>query len=100
MARPGNWHDTCYRKGETSGYGSAVQSTTTYRHILETFIRLNRVQTVLDLACGDWQFSKYFPWDSYGISYLGLDVSDFIIEQNRERYSSDNCRFEVINDPF
>lgn len=99
MARPGNYHDGAYRLGATSGVGSAVESTTTYRHILETFIRLNGVRTVLDLACGDWQFSKFFPWESYGISYLGLDVSDFIIEQNTAAYASDHCSFKVINDP-
>ena len=99
LARPGNYHDGAYRVGASSGYGSAVQSTTTYRHVLETFIRLNGVRTVLDLACGDWQFSKFMPWASYGISYLGLDVSDYIIEVNTAAYTSDHCKFGVINDP-
>lgn len=99
LAKPGNYHDNAYRAGATSGFGSVVESTTTYRQILETFIRLNGIKTVLDLACGDWQFSKFIPWSAYGISYLGLDVSNYIIDVNKANYETDYCKFGVVDDP-
>ena len=30
-----------------------------------------RIRTVVDLGCGDWQFSKYVDWR--GIEYHGYD---------------------------
>lgn len=91
--------DPNYAVGGTSGEGSTVDVTTTYRHILEEFIRLNNVRTVLDVGCGDWRFSRRIPWDDYGISYLGLDVSPFIIAQNTKAYGHEKRRFEVIRNP-
>jgi hypothetical protein len=46
-----NVFDTHYRIGWGSGLGSLVSSTVTYRYIIESFIRLNDVHTVLDLGC-------------------------------------------------
>src|SRR5262249_27223406 len=63
-----DFFDRNYRAGRDSGFGSLVSSTATYRYIIEPFIRLNDVHSVLDLGCGDWQFSKLIPWDNYDIS--------------------------------
>jgi hypothetical protein len=54
-----NVFDTNYRAGWGSGLGSLVSSTVTYRYIIESFIRLNDVHSVLDVGCGDWQFHPY-----------------------------------------
>ena len=70
-----NIFDTNYRVGFDSGLGSLVASTVTYRYTIESFIRLNNVHSVLDIGCGDWQFSKVIRWDNYDISYVGLDLS-------------------------
>lgn len=94
-----DFFDVNYRTGGTSGEGSTVDVTTSYRFILEEFIRLNEVRTVLDVGCGDWKFSRRIPWADYGISYLGLDVSPFIVAQNTKAYGHDHCRFAVIRSP-
>jgi SAM-dependent methyltransferase len=94
-----NFFDANYRAGGTSGFGSLVSSTTTYRYIIESFVRLNDVHSVLDLGCGDWQFSRLIPWDYYDISYLGLDISAFIIEKNTATFGTEHCQFKVIREP-
>jgi SAM-dependent methyltransferase len=99
MERQAKFFDTNYRSGWDSGSGSRVAFTVTYRYIIESFLRLNDVHRVLDLGCGDWQFSKLIPWDDYDISYLGLDVSPFIIEKNKERFGTEHRQFRVIHKP-
>lgn len=94
-----NFFDDNYRAGRDSGPGSLVSSTATYRYILESFIRLNGVHSVLDLGCGDWQFSKLIPWDSYDVSYFGLDVSPLIIQKNAATFGSERRQFKVIREP-
>ena len=94
-----NIFDANYRAGWGSGLGSLVSSTVTYRYIIESFIRLNDVHSVLDLGCGDWQFSKLIPWDFYDISYLGLDLSHVVIEKNTATFGAERCRFKVIREP-
>jgi SAM-dependent methyltransferase len=94
-----NFFDENYRAGWDSGFGSLVDSTATYRYIIESFIRLNDVHSVLDLGCGDWQFSKLIPWDNYDISYLGLDVSRLIVEKNTANFGTERRQFKVICEP-
>jgi len=43
-----------------SGYGSLPASAISYRKTVEQFIRTNRVHSVLDIGCGDWQFQSLF----------------------------------------
>ncbi len=94
-----NVFDANYRRGWGSGSGSRVSVTVTYRHMIESFIRLNDVHSVLDVGCGDWQFSKLIPWDYYDISYLGLDLSHVIIEKNTATFATERCQFKVIREP-
>lgn len=91
--------DANYRGGGTSGEGSTIDVTISYRHMLEDFIRLNNVQTVLDVGCGDWRFSRRIPWADYGVTYLGVDVSPFIVEQNTNDYGNDRCQFRLVRTP-
>ena len=91
--------DRNYIAGGTSGEGSTTDVTTTYRYIIEEFIRLNHVRSVLDVGCGDWRFSRRIPWRDYDISYLGVDVSPFIVEKNTRDYGNEHCRFRVIRSP-
>lgn len=74
-----------------SGPGSDPNYTIGYRGFLETFIRSNNIKTVVDIGCGDWQFTKYINFD--GVNYLGLDVVDPVIMANQERYGGRNISF-------
>lgn len=99
LSSASEFFDANYKVGGTSGEGSTVDVTAEYRHIIEEFIRLNGVKSVLDVGCGDWKFSRRIPWGDYGISYLGIDVSPFIIEKNTRDYGNANTRFEVVKSP-
>ena len=45
-------------------------------------MRSNGVRSVVDLGCGDWQFSRHMDWS--GIDYLGVDVSKVVLETARQ----------------
>jgi hypothetical protein len=40
---------------------------------LQKFLGQNKVQSLVDLGCGDWQFSQHH--NLAGFSYLGIDAS-------------------------
>src|SRR3982751_2527103 len=71
-----------------SGPGSLPKHTIEYRAFLSRFITENKIETVTDLGCGDWQSARLMDWT--GIHYIGLDVVEWIIDRNNEIYGSDN----------
>lgn len=77
-----------------SGTGSSVEATRAYREFLHNFMRSNGVRSVLDLGCGDWQFSSQMDWS--GIDYLGIDVSRVVLETAR-RHARPGVTFRALN---
>lgn len=84
--------------GGGSGAGSRPMSTIRYRYFLETFLDINKVRTVLDIGCGDWQFSRLIDWSR--VKYLGLDVVASLVEANAARYGAENIRFAPMPSDF
>ena len=84
--------------GFGSGHGSLPSVTAPYRFLVEQFVRENRPRSIVDLGCGDWQFSHLINWQ--GAKYVGLDIVPTVIEENRRRYASDNVSFEVTDEAF
>ena len=82
--RNGGW-------GTGSGPGSTPDATAIYRGILDGFLRANDVKSVIDIGCGDWQFSRLINW--YGANYVGYDVVPTLIEENSRRFGQANVRF-------
>lgn len=76
-----------------SGLGSLPGVTSEYRDLVQSFLKERAISSVLDLGCGDWQFSRLVDWS--GIDYVGVDVVSSVIESNRETYRAANIRFEV-----
>jgi len=76
--------------GAGSGTGSLVETTVAYRQFLHNFIRTNQIRSVVDIGCGDWQFSKLIDWS--GISYTGIDVSDVVLA-NTQTFARDGVNF-------
>jgi 2-polyprenyl-3-methyl-5-hydroxy-6-metoxy-1,4-benzoquinol methylase len=74
-----------------SGVGSKLENVKEYVEILQKYIDKPEIKTVLDLGCGDWQFSKFLDLSS--VSYLGLDVVESVIESNSTSYSASNIKF-------
>ena len=74
-----------------SGAGSKLENVKEYVEILQKYIDKPEIKTVLDLGCGDWQFSKFLDLSS--VSYLGVDVVEYVIESNSSSYSASNIKF-------
>lgn len=76
-----------------SGEGSTLANTTAYRNYLQGFLRDRHIRTVVDIGCGDWQFSKLIDWGE--TQYLGTDVVPEIVERNRRLHGSPAVSFAV-----
>jgi SAM-dependent methyltransferase len=77
-----------------SGLGSTEENTRAYRQFLHNFLRSNAVRSVVDLGCGDWQFSRHVDWK--GIDYLGIDVSKVVLENTRS-FTGPGIEFRELN---
>jgi SAM-dependent methyltransferase len=76
-----------------SGPGSLPSVNRPYIRFLQSFLRHNQIETVVDLGCGDWQFSRRVDWGK--ARYLGLDVVPHVLEANRRRYGGAAVEFNV-----
>jgi 2-polyprenyl-3-methyl-5-hydroxy-6-metoxy-1,4-benzoquinol methylase len=83
------------RWGNGSGLGSSPDNTAEYRAYLQRFLSENKVKSVIDFGCGDWQFSSLVDWS--GIDYLGIDVAKEVLRRNIEKYQKENIRFVHFN---
>jgi len=84
--------------GSGSGEGSLPTHTKGYARFLQNFIRDNRITSVVDLGCGDWQFSRFIDWS--GVRYRGFDIVRPVIEQNRRLYERAGVDFDVSPERF
>jgi SAM-dependent methyltransferase len=75
-----------------SGSGSSPANTREYRRFLAAYMQQNSIRSVLDIGCGDWQFSRLINWT--GIDYLGVDVVPAVVGHNWARYARPQVRFE------
>ena len=79
--------------GPGSGVGSMPEYAQPYVVTLERFLHDYKIKSVVDLGCGDWQFSRLIDWS--GVDYLGLDVVEEVIEANKRNFASDSIGFDV-----
>lgn len=77
-----------------SGRGSTPENTVQYRALVERLLQTLDVTSVVDIGCGDWQFSHLINWGN--VDYLGIDTVPVVIEANRKRYGSRH-RFECAD---
>ena len=80
--------------GGGSGTGSTSENTIVYREFLSSFLRDNQIKSVVDLGCGDWQFSQLLDWS--GIQYLGIDVSSVVLINTRQ-FTRPNINFAELD---
>lgn len=78
-----------------SGIGSLPEYAAPYMQFLQQFIRNNTVKSVVDVGCGDWQFSRLISWD--GVTYQGFDVAESVIAENRRRFGKPGISFDVVS---
>ncbi|MDJ0825374.1 MAG: methyltransferase [Rhodobacter sp.] len=76
-----------------SGEGSAYAPNKPYVAFLQAFLARRRVRSVVDLGCGDWQFSQHIDWR--GVAYDGFDLVDAVQARNRAAFGSATVRFHA-----
>ena len=81
-----------------SGPGSTEEATRHYRATLEQFLRAKAITSVIDVGCGDWQFSQLVDWG--GARYTGYDVVPSLIEHHRQKFQRANIAFEVMPENY
>jgi SAM-dependent methyltransferase len=78
-----------------SGLGSHPDVAKPYMLYLQDFLSNNAIRSVVDVGCGDWQFSQFIDWG--GASYLGIDVVPSVIEANSQAFGQANREFVCAN---
>jgi SAM-dependent methyltransferase len=81
--------------GHGSGEGSLEVHTRGYVSFLQSFLRRKGIASVVDMGCGDWQFSRRIDWS--GIEYRGFDVVPSVIAANASRHASANVAFHLYS---
>ena len=81
--------------GKGSGTGSTPQYNSEYIIVLETIFNLLSIKNIIDIGCGDWQFSQHVNFN--GINYLGIDVVDKLIETNNKLFGKTNITFKQMD---
>jgi hypothetical protein len=84
-----------YKSGSNSGGGSYGILAEYKAKILNDFVRENRINSIIEFGCGDGNNLSSFNFPSY----LGLDVSDFVILKNRRKFKENlNWAFMSLED--
>lgn len=89
-------------KETVSGAGSTIAATEATRRALERFIRENRIHSMLDAPCGDWNWMKHVRFHSK-FRYYGADIVGPLINELRDRFEDKHRHFfttNIIQDPF
>lgn len=81
--------------GEGSSIGSRPAHNSEYVQFLQEFMLRNKIRSVVDLGCGDWQFSRFINWG--GVAYAGFDVVKSVVESNSKKFTADNTKFFVFH---
>ena len=84
-----------YKNGGNSGAGSYNNLAEFKGEILNKFVSEKKIQTVIELGCGDGNQLEYFKFPSY----IGFDISDVIIEKCRLKFKQDESKqFYLLNE--
>lgn len=86
-----------YDSGGWSNLGSGPGSSPRYNRkllkLLNSFLKLRNVQSIVDYGCGDWQMFREF--DFGGVRYLGTDVVEAVVLRNTELYARPGIEFRL-----
>ncbi len=83
-------------KGDSaSGAGSSLEQTKALRDALPGLLKELKVQSILDIPCGDLYWFKEINLD--GVHYVGADIVKPLVAKNIELYSRPDRTFLVAN---
>ena len=78
-----------------SGVGSSIKYNRMYMDFLSKFLIDNSIKNVLDIGCGDWQFSQNIDWNQ--IDYNGIDIVKSVVDTNNDKFGKENIKFFHLN---
>ena len=84
-----------YSSGGTSGPGSYGKLAESKAGIINSFIKNNEINSVIDFGCGDGNQLSLFDFPSY----IGLDVSSTAIKLCKKRFKDDKTKSFFLYDP-
>tara|TARA_Y100000590_G_scaffold346445_1_gene396709 strand:- start:777 stop:1484 length:708 start_codon:yes stop_codon:yes gene_type:complete len=76
-----------------SGLGSDLSVTKQIINELDVFIKKNKINSILDVACGDYNWIKLLIKNNNNVTYHGLEIVNSIVENNKKLYSNSNITF-------
>tara|TARA_R110000824_G_scaffold311559_1_gene498661 strand:- start:425 stop:1072 length:648 start_codon:yes stop_codon:yes gene_type:complete len=83
-----------WKSGESkSGNGSELQYTNTLQKELLFLCEKYKIKTILDIPCGDYNWMQSTKLND--IEYIGADIVESMIENNRKRYP--DVKFELLD---
>lgn len=90
------YRTNAWRDGESvSGTGSNINNTEVIRRELPNLFKDQKVSTILDIPCGDFNWMRYV--DLSNIRYIGGDIVADLIQQNRVKYEEENILFRHLD---
>lgn len=78
-----------------SGYGSFLKNTKEVRGLIEQLIEEKNIFRIVDCPCGDWNWMQNVNLGN--AQYMGLDIVQEIVDNNQEKFGSDNVIFYKFN---
>lgn len=69
-----------------SGTGSKYSYCKRYIENIQKYMEENNIENVVDLGCGDWQFSMHMDWSK--VHYVGVDIVQSVIDENIAQHTS------------
>lgn len=82
--------------GDGSGIGSQPKNAIPYLDIQQQLLFDDKIQSIVDLGCGDWQLMKELTIPN-NKSYIGYDLVETIIQENRRKFERKNIHFVQID---
>ncbi len=91
------WAENYWGDAESrSGGGSNLEQTRVLREALAELLVRWKIESMLDLPCGDYYWMKEVA-RPVGLHYLGGDIVPELVASNQERYGNGQVQFERIN---
>jgi SAM-dependent methyltransferase len=91
-----NRFNNIYKNSKSSGCGSYKENTMYFNKILREFIKNNNIKSILDLGCGNFESIENIV-NELNINYIGTDISEIIIEHNKQKYNKNFIKLDVVS---
>lgn len=84
-----------YKTGGNSGQGSYGKLAEFKAEVINSFVKENKINSVVELGCGDGNQISLFDFPKY----IGLDISEAAVNLCRERFMKDKTKSFFLYNP-